>query len=131
LPRILVEEFIDDGERDGALNYRFWCFDGVPEVVNVSDYSRRIHQFYDTSWNKLDLHFRKASLIREVQKPKRFDQMLRVAAELSKGIDFVCVDLNNANGQIFFGELTFTPRGGDIQFKPEPWDIKLGQKWRI
>jgi TupA-like ATPgrasp len=57
--------------------------------------------------------------------------MLTVAAELSKDIDFVRVDLYNANGKIFFGELTFNPRAGNIRFKPESWDTKLGQKWKI
>lgn len=29
-PRIMVEEFLDDGNADGPLDYRFWCFHGRP-----------------------------------------------------------------------------------------------------
>jgi len=130
-PRILVEEFIDDGELDGPLDYRFWCFDGVPEIIQVCNHPHSLHAFYDTSWNKLDLHYRKASVIRDIGKPKNFDQMLTAAAKLSKDFDFVRVDLYNVYGQIFFGELTFTPRNGRLQFQPESWDLKLGRKWRI
>jgi hypothetical protein len=130
-PRVLVEEFIDDGELDGPLSYLFWCFDGVPEIIQVSNRTQSIHAFYDTSWNKLDLRYREPSVIRDIEKPKHFARMLTVAAKLSKDFDFVRVDLYNANGQIVFGELTFTPRAGRILFIPESWDLKLGQKWRI
>ena len=130
-PRILVEEFIEDGELDGPLDYRFWCFDGVPELIQVDNHAHSRMSSYDTSWNKLDLHYRKYPEIRDIQKPKNFDQMLTVAAKLSRDFDFVRVDLYNSHGQIFFGEFTFTPFGGRFPLKPESWDLRLGQKWRI
>ncbi|MET0962225.1 MAG: ATP-grasp fold amidoligase family protein [Noviherbaspirillum sp.] len=30
---------------------------------------------------------------------------------------------------MYFGELTFTPVAGKCVFKPEIWDVYLGQKW--
>jgi hypothetical protein len=131
-PRIMVEEFIEDGVLDHPpLDYRFWCFNGVAEVIQVDNHAHSINPFYDTSWNKLDLHYREKSEIRDVGKPKNFDQMLTVATKLSEDFDFVRVDLYNANGQTLFGELTFTPVAGHFRFKPESWDLRLGQKWRI
>ncbi|MCA9134412.1 MAG: hypothetical protein KDA45_14685, partial [Planctomycetales bacterium] len=38
--------------------------------------------------------------------------MFRVAEELSRGFDFLRVDLYNLNGRIYFGELTCTPTSG-------------------
>ena len=41
-----------------------------------------------------------------------FNRMLEIARELSRGIDFVRVDLYNVCGKIFFGEMTFTTSAG-------------------
>lgn len=131
VPRIMVEEFIEDGVPDGPLDYRFWCFNAVPEVIQIDNYAHSINPFYDVSWNKLDLHYREKTEIRDVRKPNNLEQMLSVATKLSKDFDFVRVDLYNSNGQILFGELTFTPAGGNFRFKPESWDMRLGQRWRF
>ena len=130
-PRILVEEFIDDGEPDGPLDYYFWCFDGVPEIIQIGNRTHSTNAFYDTSWNKLNLHYRKKFTFKDVRKPQNFDEMLTVAAKLSGEFDFVRLDLYNVRGQIFFGEYTFTPFGGHFPLKPDSWDLRLGQKWRI
>jgi hypothetical protein len=61
------------------------------------------------------------------EKPKIFDEMVELAEQLSVGIPHVRVDLYNANGQIFFGEMTFYPAGGTTPFEPEYWDYKFGE----
>ena len=38
--------------------------------------------------------------------------MVDIARELSRGIDFVRVDLYGIGDRIFFGEMTFTPGAG-------------------
>lgn len=57
--------------------------------------------------------------------------MLSIASELSKGFDFVRVDLYiyNIGGRNIFGELAFTPVAGSFKLMPECWDMKLGEKW--
>ena len=42
--------------------------------------------------------------------------MVKIAEDLSKEFEFVRVDLYNANGKIYFGELTFSPAAGFIKF---------------
>jgi hypothetical protein len=108
-PRLLIEEFLEDGELAGALDYRIWCFDGVPAIIHVDNYTHSIDPFFDTSWNRLDLSHRQNILEYDVKRPNNLDEMLTVASKLSKGFDFVRVDLYNINGRPFFGELTFTP----------------------
>lgn len=129
--RILVETFLEDGEQNGPLDYRFWCFEGKPEVIQVDNHAHDINPFYDTNWNKLDMSYREGFKECDIKKPENFDEMLRVAAALSAEFDFVRVDLYNLKGQIYFGELTFTPRAGRIVFKPESWDLYLGEKWNF
>jgi hypothetical protein len=56
--------------------------------------------------------------------------MMHVASQLSQGFDFVRVDLYNVDGKVYFGELTFTP-AGSLKLRPQIWDSKLGEKWKI
>jgi hypothetical protein len=130
-PRVLIEEYIDDGELGGPLDYRFWCFDGVPAVIQVDDHAHSINPFYDTSWTKLDLRYRKEFRDCDIKKPRKLDAMLKVAFELAKDFDFVRVDLYNIRGRTLFGEMSFTPMGGRFKFHPESWDSVLGRKWVV
>ena len=63
---------------------------------------------------------------KEIKKPTNFDEMLRIAGILSKGMPEVRVDLYNVNGKILFGEMTFFHWSGLMPFEPEEWDYKFG-----
>lgn len=130
-PRILIEEYLRNEDGSGPLNYKFWCFAGVPHVIHISNYTHDTHAFYDTEWNQLDLHYREAVSRPSLAKPINFEQMMRIASQLSEGFDFVRVDLYNTEGKVYFGELTFTPMAGELEFRPESWDLKLGMKWQM
>lgn len=129
--RLLVEEFLEDGHPDGPLDYRFWCFHGKPEIIQVDNYRHDINPFYDTSWNKLDASYRTRFRDCDIPKPENFDKMLEIAAKLSADFDFVRVDMYNVKGHIYFGELTFTPMGGRFTFNRPEWDMELGSKWKL
>jgi len=128
-PRIVVEPFLDDGHSDGPLDYRFWCFGGRPEIIQVDNHSHSINPFYGPGWNKLPVSYRDNAIECDIPEPANLSEMLLVASKLSSSFDFVRVDLFNVNGKIYFGELTFTPAAGLLKFKPESWDTLLGQKW--
>lgn len=130
-PRIVVEEFLESQDDRGPLDYRFWCFGGVPEVIQVDNHAHDINPFFDAHWNQLDLYYRKKAIRPPITKPKYFEQMFELASRLSQGIGFVRVDLYNINGQVYCGELTLTPVGGIFQFTPDYWDLKLGEKWDL
>lgn len=128
-PLIVVEQFLDDGHSNGPLDYRFWCFSGRPEIIQVDNHSHSINQFYDPDWNRLLLRYRDGVAECGIHAPENLSEMLLVASKLSSDFDFVRVDLYNIKGKIYFGELTFTPVAGFLKFKPESWDMILGQKW--
>jgi hypothetical protein len=129
--RILIEQFLDDGEEDGPLDYKFWCFHGHPEAIQVDNHSHNINPFYDTNWKKIPMCYRESYNDCEIKEPLNIQEMLRVASALSSDFDFVRVDLYNLQGKIYFGELTFTPLAGRLNFKPDTWNRYLGQKWNF
>ncbi|MBU4480053.1 hypothetical protein KKG48_01245, partial [Patescibacteria group bacterium] len=50
---------------------------------------------------------------------------------LSKGFDYIRVDLYNLEGKIYFGELTFHPGSGFSKFTPEKYDLIYGKKLKL
>lgn len=130
-PQVLVEELLNDGTNDGPLDYRFWCFHGTPELIQVDNHRHNINPFFDLDWNPLELSYRLTALPITIEKPTNLNQMISVASSLSADYDFVRVDLYNVRGKIYFGELTFTPVAGHLKFQPEHWDLALGGKWRF
>ena len=126
----MIEEYLTSEDGSSPLDYRFWCFGGVPEVIQVDNRAHDINPFFDKEWNLLDLHYREGASRPAIKKPANFQQMMHVASQLSQGFDFVRVDLYNMDGKVYFGELTFTP-AGSLKLRPQIWDSKLGEKWKI
>jgi hypothetical protein len=130
-PRIMVEAYLKGPDGGWPLDYRFWCFHGVPEVVQVDDHAHGINPFYDLEWNQLDLAYREGAPRPAIARPPNLDRMIEVARTLSADFDFVRVDLYDLAGTIRFGELTFTPTGGLLKLQPDRWDLELGRKWNM
>ena len=87
---------------------------------------------YDLEWNLLQWNqWNYGNYDGTFEKPANFDEMVEVAKALSKGFDHVRVDLYNINGQIYFGELTFTNGGGYEPIYPREMDYKLGSMWKL
>ena len=130
-PRIIAEEYKED-ESGELRDYKIFCFDGHPKVLFVaSDRQDSAEEtkfdFFDTEWNHLPIINGHPNSKKEICKPQNFDEMLSVAARLSKGIPHVRVDLYNINGKIYFGELTFFHWSGMVPFEPIEWDYKFGE----
>lgn len=128
-PRLLIEDLIDDGQPDGPLDYRLWCFGGSPRLVQVDNHLHSINPFYDVDWNKLHLAYRSHAADAAIARPAGLQEMLRVASALSAGLDFARIDLYYARGRIHVGEITLTPVAGNLRFVPSSWDAALGKMW--
>jgi hypothetical protein len=112
-PRILAEQLLVDGD-DVPADYNFFCYHGR----NGFDYAIAIDSprtpkavHFDKHWNVLEGEFTADEAARLVN-PPNFDEMVRVAEALSRGFDFVRIDLYNVAGRVYFGEVTCTPAGG-------------------
>ena len=119
-PKIIAEKYIDNNNGD-LYDYKIYCFDGrVESIAFVSGFKkeRRI-AFYDTEWNRLNYTDTYPAFNYEIPKPKKLKEMVEISQKLSKGFALVRVDLYVLNnGDIKFGEMTFTPTSGTIVFSP-------------
>lgn len=116
-PRLLIEPFIGDGSQVPT-DYKFFCFDGQPRIiqVDVGRYDGHRRSFHDLDWGHANIQSRKQQATELPPKPEKLDEMIRIAKDLSRDFPFVRVDLYEVDGQVLFGEMTFFPQGGMHKF---------------
>lgn len=129
-PGIIVEELLTNTENPeaGINDYKIFCYNGKPEyiVVDVDRYIGHKRNFYNTDWENLHVTSDCPAADREVERPKKLDEMLKIASILSEGFPYVRVDLYEVGEQVFFGEMTFYPWSGYVQFIPDKFDFIFG-----
>ena len=135
-PRILAEQYIVDPIGKELCDYKIHSFNGEPKMILVCQdrYSPGglTEDFFDVNWTHLEVKRPKhGNAITNISKPNELDEMLEIARKLSMNIPFIRVDLFNANGSIYFGELTFYPAGGFEHFVPDNFDMKLGSQLQL
>ena len=128
-PRLFAEEYFGDPSNSGVLrDYKIHCFSGVPRFVQVySDRWNKITEtWFTTAWERVDMWY--LSPPKEgLGRPAKLNDMLALAAKLSKPFPYVRIDLYVAGDQILVGEFTFRPYGGFMKWKPDEADFELGR----
>lgn len=127
-PRIIAEPLIADDPAD----YKFFCFDGTPEVMFLATERGRSDSetkfdFFDMDFNHLPFTNGHPNADVLPEKPQKWEEMKAVAAKLSEGIPHVRIDLYEVGGRIYFGEFTFYHWAGFMPFDPPEWDKKFGE----
>lgn len=133
--KIIVERLLEDdsNEGKGISDYKFLCFGGEPRfiVYDKDRFSNHVRNFYDTSWNYIEVSSDHPCFGDTVKKPENLDKMLDIARILSADFPAVRVDLYNIKSKIYFGELTFYPWSGYVQFNPDSFDFDLGKYFEL
>ena len=129
-PRIIAEEFINDGKEGQLKDYKFFCFNGRVKFLKIDfdRFSNHRANYYDLNMKLLP--FGEVDFMPDrnhiEKKPQNFEKMLELAEVLSEGLPFIRVDFYNVDGKIYFGELTFFPASGLGKFTDEKWDVEIG-----
>ncbi|ANU24790.1 carbonic anhydrase [Planococcus donghaensis] len=133
VPKIIIEKFLEDKGNlfEGINDYKFMCFNGKAKYI-VFDVDRQIdhkRNIYDIEWNFIDVVTDHPNFGDVVSKPEGLSEMLIIANKLAADFPFVRVDLYWVNNRVYFGELTFYPWSGYVQYTPEKFDITLGEQF--
>jgi TupA-like ATPgrasp len=117
-PRIIVEEFIDDGSGTAPNDYKLFVFGGTVEMIQVdvgrfTDYRRRL---YTPTWKKLDVLLDYDDIDGDVPRPVHLAEMIAAAETLGQDWDFIRADFYDTGKRLYFGELTMTPKNGATAF---------------
>ena len=132
-PRILAEKYMTPPGEADINDYKFFCFNGKPEILFVAT-ERSCEckfDFFDMDFKHLDITNIHPQCGHELPKPECFNEMKMLAARLAKGMAFVRIDLYQIQGKVYFGEFTFFHAGGFWPLHPHDWEIKLGNMIQI
>lgn len=113
--RIICEKYIEGKNGSLPVDYKFYCFSGVP--IYIGNFIERnieadsiTRGYFDTNWVK-SKYYKYDIDEHKFCKPKMLDQMLEYAKVLSAPFPFVRVDFYEIDEKVIFGEMTFTPTG--------------------
>lgn len=145
--KIYLEEYLKSNEEYSVIReYEVYCFNNKPEFINYSvsysgfPESERFlgsekqnfleTQCFDINWNKAKF---KTRFDNNLSAPTSInkDIILNYAEILSSGFDFVRIDFFEVDNQLYFGEFTFSPFSGFIEFDPIEYDLYFGKKLKI
>ncbi len=125
-PRIFAEERLEN------IEYKIFCFDGEPKFLKVLVGLKpdRRSRFFDLDWNTFEVAEISPNFPRDmISRPANLTEMVEISRRLSRGFDFLRVDLYNIRNKIFFGELTNYHSAAMQRFHPREYDYKFGSYW--
>lgn len=137
-PKIICEKFLENSNKKPLVDYKFYCFSGIPKILLLcndvtqidgshQDESSAYENYYTVNLVPLNVTDNSKKLsCDKIYFPKNYSKMLDYARILSKPFPFVRVDFYEINGNIIFGELTFTCAGGCHNYKPAEFAEELG-----
>lgn len=129
-PCIIAEKYME--ESHGELrDYKFYCFGGETKFIlittdRISNDKPTCYNYFDIDYNFLPFYNSGPHSQELPDKPKNYDEMLRIAASISKEMPHLRVDFYEVDCKIFIGELTLYDGSGMEAFDPPEWDEKIG-----
>ena len=133
--RIIIEKMLEgnDEKLSGINDFKFFCYNGKVEyiVFDGDRYIKHKRNFYDKDWNYIDIQSDCDKLGDLIKKPKKLDEMKEVCEKIASAFPYVRVDLYCISDKIYFGEMTFYPWTGYVQFLPDVFDYSLGENFQL
>ncbi|MCM2972397.1 ATP-grasp fold amidoligase family protein [Larsenimonas suaedae] len=134
-PRILFEKLMLRGDNQPPADYKIHVFNGEREqyqFIQVIDgrFDRRTQNFFMPDWSPAPFNafspWPPSTNPEVIGRPANLDTMMTLANTLAAPFGYARIDVYLLDNRIYFGEITFTPAGGNITFIDDAWDKRLG-----
>jgi len=134
-PKIIIEKFLKEDDKNSLVDYKFYCFNGEPKFIDVHLDREEDHKqgCFDLEFNLLPFGKSKIykSIDSSIEKPTNLEEMVTLSKALSKKLPFVRVDFYSINGKSIFGEMTFYPSDARKAFYPEEYNTIIGDYFKL
>lgn len=137
-PCIIAEELLypekQSSKSSSMIDYKFWCINGEPLYcwcIYDRNKDGKKCALNDLEWNAHPENIVSSPAFNcegNLQRPKNFDEMIEVARKLSEGFPVVRVDLYETTDGVYFGEMTFTAHGGNIDYLTPEFKRQIGKR---
>ena len=128
-PKVIVEEFFSADGQTVPRDYKIFCFDGVPKLIQVDSdrYTQMSRILYDNDWNRLPVTIKYIGKPEDDPRPAQLEKMLYIATRLSRHFSFVRVDMYTDGVTVKVGELTHSPGSASVHVIPSSGEFTLGR----
>lgn len=129
-PRLICEKYLQNAEFEQLIDYKFYCYHGRPQVLWVC--TGRYgpggvrYSAYDMQGERLHVLKGRPESDLAIAKPDNFDDLAATARTLCGKFPFIRVDLFSIEGRLIFGEFTFYPDSGVVDFFPAHFNYFFG-----
>ncbi|WP_114603546.1 ATP-grasp fold amidoligase family protein [Staphylococcus sp. EZ-P03] len=134
-PRILIEPLLDMTIYE---DYKFFVIDGnveyfaIAKGINDASGNQNINSkfnLYDINFNPMHTYVKRATFDdTNYVFSKRLNEMISIAEDLASPFPFCRVDFLTNENNIYFGEITFFPTGGNMVLYPLELEYFYGKK---
>ncbi len=136
--RIIAEKYMQNGTDSELTDYKFFCFNGKARYCQViaDRHTDETIDFYDREWKHqpfIGLQPNAHHALTLHHEPDNYEMILNLVDKLAEKIasPFVRIDFYVINCHPYFGEITFFPASGIGVFKPQEWNLKLGEMIKL
>ncbi|AOZ95496.1 ATP-grasp fold amidoligase family protein [Butyrivibrio hungatei] len=129
VPKVYAEKYMVDESGVELKDYKVFCFDGVPKVIQVDfgRYTKHERNLYTTDWRYIPVQIKyPTNPDHQIDKPKCLEEMLDIATKLSAGLIQARIDLYVIYDKVYFGEITLYHGSGCEKFKPIEFGHEMG-----
>jgi hypothetical protein len=133
-PRVIAERLLEDGTGQSPADYKFYCFNGKPELieVDIGRHESLTITLLDPQWHLLPCTYNfYPTQSSPIPRPSNLEEMLLFASILSKDFPFMRVDFYSIRGKTIFGEITWYPSTGLHPFQPLEFDRRFGNLLKL
>lgn len=132
--KIICEKYLLESDNDSFIEYQLFCINGYPDsflVRNDLETSGKnpFAVSYSLDWKRLFLRVEEERYTFDIPEPVNRKKMITYATRLAKPFPYVRIDFYEVNGELYFGEMTFTTHGNVLSnYTPETlnhWDKVL------
>jgi len=130
-PVILAERMLQTADGEIPADYKLFCFDGVPRLVQVDRdrFTNHTRALYRLPWEFVPVEYTYPVTPNAAQlpPPPNLRIMVDYAMTLAAALPFVRADFYDLDHRVVFGELTWYPDAACGSFSPSTYDAEFGQ----
>ena len=128
-PKVLCEKLLKP-KNGSIVDYKFYIFHGAFRMLMICldrGTSKEKKIFYDDKLNVMPVTRKKGEKTdSSFVLPTTVDKMIVLAKTLASDDFFARVDFYDCDGSIYFGEITYFPGSGALNFYPKKYDYIIG-----
>lgn len=129
-PRIVAEKLLREDSGGEPIDYKFHCFNGVPQYISVikDRHAATTRASYSLDWELLPFVADAPLPGEQIPRPAQLERMGEIADILAEGLTYCRVDLYAVENKVYFGELTVLSSAGQMIYNPESYDLYWGER---